>query len=352
MNSDEQNNALLPAGFMDLLPPDAELQASSVNALTGLFSGFGYERVKPPLAEFEESLLGDGPGSTLAQSTFRIMDPVTHRMMGVRSDATPQISRIASTRLKDAPRPLRLTYANDVMRTRAGQNRLDRQFMQVGCEIIGASHVQEFAEVIILSALGLNEIGLEGVTVDLTLPGLTKQIFEINGVAQAQRAEILEALGRRDQSYFDGNNDVPAIFGALLKTQNDPELGLELLAEHADIKHLQIFGEVYGIVKNAFADLGLGTTISFDPFEEKGFQYHSEIGFTLFARSVSGELGRGGKYTLGNGEVAAGFTLYMDTIQTGLKVLEEKTPEDASFDASWAGLLKKVKAGEKLRRVE
>ncbi|HYE50357.1 MAG TPA: ATP phosphoribosyltransferase regulatory subunit, partial [Azospirillaceae bacterium] len=90
--------ALLPAGLRDLLPQDAQHEASVVERLVGEFVRHGYDRVKPPLIEFEEGLLA-GSGAALANQTFRLMDPVSQRMMGVRSDMTPQVARIAQARL-------------------------------------------------------------------------------------------------------------------------------------------------------------------------------------------------------------------------------------------------------------
>ncbi len=98
--SDElpNNRALLPAGLRDLLPPDAETEASAVEALMEVFAAHGYQRVKPPLLEFEDSLLA-GSGAAVAEQTFRLMDPDSQRMMGLRADTTPQVARIATTRL-------------------------------------------------------------------------------------------------------------------------------------------------------------------------------------------------------------------------------------------------------------
>src|ERR1700709_1806000 len=98
------NPALLPAGLRDLLPPDAETEASAVEALMTVFAAHGYQRVKPPLLEFEDSLLA-GSGAAVAEQTFRLMDPNSQRMMGLRADTTPQVARIATTRLANAPRP-------------------------------------------------------------------------------------------------------------------------------------------------------------------------------------------------------------------------------------------------------
>ena len=85
-----------------------------------VFAAHGYQRVKPPLLEFEDSLLA-GSGAAVAEQTFRLMDPDSQRMMGLRADTTPQVARIATTRLAGAPRPLRLSYAGQCLRVRGSQ---------------------------------------------------------------------------------------------------------------------------------------------------------------------------------------------------------------------------------------
>ncbi len=84
-----QKMALLPTGLADVLPPDATFEAETLHLIMAAFSSNGYERIKPPLIEFENSLLG-GLGTAMASQTFRIMDPVSQRMMGVRADMTPK----------------------------------------------------------------------------------------------------------------------------------------------------------------------------------------------------------------------------------------------------------------------
>src|SRR6202043_2588216 len=106
--NDAPHAALLPTGLYDLLPPAAEREAEVTARLMGVLASHGYERVKPPLVEFEETLLS-GAGAAMASETFRTMDPISHRMIGVRADMTPQVARIAATRLRHLPRPLRLS---------------------------------------------------------------------------------------------------------------------------------------------------------------------------------------------------------------------------------------------------
>jgi ATP phosphoribosyltransferase regulatory subunit len=167
--NDAPHPALLPGGMYDLLPPEAEIEARVVAQLIEILAAHGYERVKPPLVEFEETLLS-GAGAAMASATFRMMDPGSHRMIGVRADMTPQIARIAASRLGAAPRPLRLSYAGQVLRISGSEIRPERQVGQVGAELIGAAGVAADVEAIAVAAEALAAIGVPHLSVDITLP--------------------------------------------------------------------------------------------------------------------------------------------------------------------------------------
>src|ERR1700741_2727132 len=169
--------ALLPTGMHDLLPPEAEVEAEVVARLMATLTAHGYERVKPPRDEFEETLLS-GAGAAMATSTFRLMDPVSHRMIGVRADMTPQIARIAATRLVDAPRPLRLSYAGQGLRVTGSEIRPERQIGKVGPELIGSEASAADVEAIAVAGEALAAIGVPGLSVDITLPTLVPAIAE------------------------------------------------------------------------------------------------------------------------------------------------------------------------------
>src|SRR5438046_3616755 len=113
MSAAAPHPALLPTGIHDLLPPEAETEAAIVSHLMATLTAHGYERVKPPLVEFEDTLFS-GAGAAMATATFRMMDPASHRMIGVRADMTPQIARVAAPRLGAAPRRSRLGDAGQV----------------------------------------------------------------------------------------------------------------------------------------------------------------------------------------------------------------------------------------------
>ncbi|HKS87880.1 MAG TPA: ATP phosphoribosyltransferase regulatory subunit, partial [Stellaceae bacterium] len=194
--NDAPHPALLPAGFYDLLPPEAEIEAAVTGRMMEVLAAHGYERVKPPLVEFEETLLS-GAGAAMASDTFRTMDPASHRMIGVRADMTPQVARIAATRLAHKPRPLRLSYAGQVLRVKGSQMRPERQVGQVGAELIGAAGGAADVEAIAVAGEALAAAGVPYLSVDLTLPTLVPAIAEAYGVAGNQAA-LRAALDRKD----------------------------------------------------------------------------------------------------------------------------------------------------------
>src|SRR6201984_2557442 len=195
--SDAPHPALLPTGMHDLLPPEAEIEAAVVAQLMTTLTAHGYERVKPPLVEFEETLFS-GAGAAMATSTFRMMDPVSHRMIGVRADMTPQIARIAATRLGNAPRPLRLSYAGQVLRVRGSEIRPERQVGQVGAELIGSAGPEADVEAIVVAGEALAALGVPGLSVDITLPTLVSAVAEAYGIGGAHAATLRAALDHKD----------------------------------------------------------------------------------------------------------------------------------------------------------
>lgn len=339
-NSKSTLPSVLPLGFEDLLPPDAENEFRAIETLMACFSGFSYARIKPPMAEFEDSLLAAGPGEASAETTFRLMDPLSDQMLALRSDITAQIARIARARLADAPRPLRLTYANDVLRTRASQQRTLRQFCQVGCELISEESLEADIEIAVLSLVGLSALGLKGLSIDFCVPRLIGDIARELGLDGAETQAVKESLNARSE---DGLLDV---FVALLRSAGAADkalAGLQSLDLPAGSSALleRLSGLVVGVSK-AIDDLGLDAVITIDPSESKGFEYHCGVGFTLFSKETRGELGRGGRYDIvcnkTGGESAAGFTLYMDTVRKIAPARALPTVKEVSADTPWADI--------------
>ena len=187
MTSSQIQKGLLPAGLSDVLYPKAQVQAKKIENLLDVFSNYGYLRVKPPLVEYEETLLSDGPGTVLKDSTFRIMDPLSQKMMALRSDVTAQISRIASTRLSHLTRPLRLSYSGDVLRVKGDSFNTERQKTQVGAELIGLENEFCDAEIILICLKALKSINIENITIDINLPFLREFFFKRSFISCKRR---------------------------------------------------------------------------------------------------------------------------------------------------------------------
>jgi ATP phosphoribosyltransferase regulatory subunit len=323
------NKALLPDGVRDGLPPDAAHEAGVVAQLVSSFERYGYERVTPPLVEFEDTLL-DGAAQSIANETFRLMDPVSQRMMGVRADMTLQIARIATTRLRNEARPLRLAYAGPVLRVKGSQLRPEREVYQAGVELIGVASSAADAEIIALAATALEALGVGGLSVDITLPTMVPEICAALAVDNADAARWRDALDIRDSNAVEAvGGAAGGLLKALLDASGPAESALAAL-EDLDLpkkpaKERQHLAETLKFLRQTAPDLA----VTVDPVEHRGFEYHSGLSFTVFANGVRGEIGRGGRYLAGaNGEQSTGFTLFLDSI---IRALPEASRPDRVY---------------------
>ena len=302
--------ALLPAGFTDLLPPDAEAEARLTETLTASFGAHGYQRVKPPLVEFETTLLA-GSGAAVAEQTFRLMDPESQRMMGVRADTTPQIARIATTRLAAAARPLRLAYAGQCLLVRGSQLAPERQVAQAGIELIGPDVPEADAEIIVTAAAALAATGIGEVSVDLTMPPLIPALL---GDTSAHAA-LVRALDRKDAAEIAAHGGAlsPTLL-ALLEAAGTAETAIGRLAAIDLPAPVRTLADRLSATVAAIRALMPALRLTIDPVEFRGYRYHTGVALTIFAPGRQAEFGRGGRYLCDNGESATGITLYPDTI--------------------------------------
>ncbi|MBT5570276.1 MAG: ATP phosphoribosyltransferase regulatory subunit [Alphaproteobacteria bacterium] len=334
MTDEIENKALLPAGLHDLLPPRAAQESSTIAGIMDVFGSFGYSQVKPPMVEFESTLAGNGAngGGSLAGQMFRLMDPVSQRMMAVRADITLQVARIAGTRLVEEPRPLRLSYAGQILRVRGNQMRPERQFAQVGVELIGLDDVHADIEVIILAAEGLRAAGIAEPTIDINSPALVANVLAGIELDAQATADLRASLDRKDS---DATEDILRQHGvlftdsakalcAMIETVGPAEEVAETLKsidlpDGAKAEVARLAAVVAG-VRSALPELSL----TLDPVEYRGFEYQTGVSFTVFAEGVRGELARGGRYITESGESATGVSLYMDSI---LRALPDAKPD-------------------------
>ena len=309
----EANPDILPAGLADLLPPRAEQAAWLTRNAMQVFAAHGYDRVSPPLVEYERSLATRMQG-TGRQHLFRMVDPSSMRTLAIRSDITVQVGRVATTLMASAPRPLRLSYAGQVLRIASDQLAPERERLQIGAELIGHDNIAAAQEVVRIAIEALVQAGATGITVDLTLPDLVDTLaasaFPLpSGMIGAVRRELdmkdaggLTALGA--DAYLP-----------LLYAMGPFDAAIDALA--AIDAGGALASRIRGLREIAAA-LPDYVTVTLDPTERHGFEYQSWFGFSLYADGCSGALGRGGTYAIpdgkGGNEVATGFSLYPDAL--------------------------------------
>ncbi len=300
---------LLPEGLRDRLPGEAAAQARTVRALLDSVEARGYERVSPPLVEFEESLAARLKSSRTDLARF--VDPLSQRTLAVRPDITPQIARIVSTQLANVPRPLRLAYAGPVLKLGASQLNPQRETMQVGAELIGSDSVEAACEITGIAVEALTAAGVTGLTIDLTMPDLVQTLAGLvltsDQIAQLDLLLDMKDAGGLATAGFKDWLPLIAATGPVA-----PALTALRNFDHAGLMTSRIDG-IEAIAKSLS-----GVRVTLDPTERHGFEYQSWFGFSLFVSGASNAVGRGGSYAIahpdGHNEPATGFSVYPDTL--------------------------------------
>lgn len=323
MSSLSNQKGLLPAGLSDILYPNAHIQSKIIENLLDIFSSYGYLRVKPPLVEYEETLLSDGPGEVLKDSTFRVMDPLSQKMLALRSDVTAQISRIASTRLSHLSRPLRLSYSGDVLRVKGDSFNMERQKTQVGAELIGPKSEAIDAEIILVCAKALKSINIDNLTIDINLPFLRKYL--LTGISPSLKHSINQYIDNKDKQSlkklkFENLNIISELMDVFGDHLNVIKYLQELKSKGILVDIIDHYLTVIDIVRKNDKSIKL----SIDPLENRGFKYHTGITFTIFSDKLKGEIAKGGSYNISTGETATGCTIYTEKVYPNLMLNLDK----------------------------
>ncbi|WP_137749537.1 ATP phosphoribosyltransferase regulatory subunit [Acidovorax sp. NB1] len=304
---------VLPDHIADVLPSEARHIEELRRGLLDTARCYGYELVMPPLMEHLESLL-TGTGEALDLQTFKLVDQLSGRSMGLRADTTPQVARI-DAHLLNRKGVTRLCYCGPVLHTRPDRPHATREPLQFGAEIYGHPGAEADLEALQLARECLRVAEVRDTTVDLAdvrivrslLAGLTvgpQLLSAIHAALAAKDAQELRALTR----------DFPAAsregFLALLQLYGDS--GVLVEAEKA-LHRVPGVPEVLSNLKWLGARLE-GATVTFDLADLRGYAYYSGARFAIYARGASDALVRGGRYdevgaVFGRNRPAAGFSL-------------------------------------------
>lgn len=314
--------SLLPAGFKDMLPGTAEFEAAIASQMLAHTARFGYQQVSPPILEFETTLLM-GKDDRLKHQTFRLMDPLSRQMIALRADMTIQVARIAASRLKSEPRPLRLSYAGNVFRVQGEGLYAERQLRQVGAELIGSTSPAADAEVVLVAAGALSELGITELSVDFSLPGLAPVLLDAAALTKSQRRILLEKIERKDIAAIRKQADSNTVkqIETILRSAGEAKTTLAALQKMALPKAGASMVAHLASIVDILAKQMPKLTVTIDPLERRGFEYHTGSTFSFFSASSREELGRGGRYLIPGAEPqeeAVGFSLLVSTLQRNL----------------------------------
>lgn len=321
------NRWLLPEGVEELLPPQAENLEILRREILGLFHGWGYELVTPPLIEYLESLLV-GAAYDLALETFTLTDQLSGRLMGIRADMTPQVARIDAHHFK-VDTPVRLCYLGTVLRTRPDGFLRTRSPMQVGAELYGHAGVDSDAEVLCLMTELLRAVGLTEVHIDLGHVGIYRALARQAGLDDAQEQELFRYLQRKakpDIEQFLAQGSIDAATRRMLVGLVDMNGEGDVLDEargafgaaHAEVlAALDNLEQVAAQVRERMPAL----SVWYDLAELRGYRYQTGVVFAAYVAGHGQEIARGGRYDdigreYGRARPATGFSADLKTLVT------------------------------------
>jgi ATP phosphoribosyltransferase regulatory subunit len=303
---------LLPEHIDDILPDEAMRIEGLRRGVLDLFFKSKYELVMPPLVEFTDSLL-TGTGHDLDLRTFKLVDQLSGKMMGVRADITPQVARI-DAHLLNRKGVTRLCYCGSVLHARPATPAASREPIQIGAELFGERGVAGDLEIQGLLCRALAVAGVKGTRMDVGHVAVFRALVQDAGIGHELEVELFEALQKKDAS---------ALKALTRKTDAKTRAALLLLPD--------LYGgaEVIGLAEKKLPPLpelkkALETLralakaspvpLSFDLAELRGYHYHSGVVFDAYCDGVAGPVARGGRYdevgkAFGRPRAATGFSI-------------------------------------------
>lgn len=342
-------NWLLPENIADVLPSEARKIEDLRRLMLDRFRTYGYELVMPPLLEYVESLL-TGTGHDLDLRTFKLVDQLSGRTMGLRADITPQIARI-DAHLLNRKGVTRLCYAGSVLFTRPRNLLATREPFQIGAEIFGHSGLEADLEIQELLLFCLRLAGLGRIRIDLCHAGILEALIDGVPAAEAIEGELFGALATKDVPQLQ------ALTQPLPAELRDALLALTTLYGEPDetlARARKALPDLPG-VRAALDDLAYLATaqskeavVSIDLADLRGYQYHSGVMFSAYVDGIPNAIARGGRYdkvgqAFGRDRPATGFSLDLREL-AGISPVEARSNAILAPADDVPGLRAKIQA--------
>ena len=316
-------NYVLPEGVQDLLPPKATELENLRRTIMDIMTSWGYEYVIPPSIEYLDSLLG-GLGPDLDLQTFKLIDQLTGRMLGVPADITPQIARI-DEKFSSGDTVERYCYSGPILHTLSDRFAGSRNPLQIGAELYGHDDEESDAEIITLLVEILRVSGVHSISLELADMGLYRVICRHAGFDEAAEDEILKLLLKKDSKHlkkllqsYSIEKSISDLFISLLEL-NGPAETIEIAYQklkHGPREVIAMLDSLKGLVlllKTKFPKLQIGVDLA----ELRGFRYHSSTTFSVYTPLAGRSIAWGGRYHIENGSYcrsATGFSADLRTL--------------------------------------
>ena len=317
-------NWLLPEFIEDIMPAEAARIESLRRQLLDLFAVNGYQYVIPPTLEYLESLI-TGTGRDLDLATFKVVDQLTGRLMGIRADTTPQAARIDAHNLNHQG-VSRLCYAGTVLRTKPDGLARTREPLQLGAELFGHAGIESDIEIQRLMIKALQLLGIKTLHVDFSHVGIFEALIKAGNISESLESELYSALQSKDKAAVAAlaqNLDANIQQALIGLTDLNGDASILKQAEKTLPKLPKITQALKDLTSVAEKLSSLNVQIGFDLSELRGYHYHSGIVFAAYAQGYAGPLALGGRYdevgvAFGRARPATGFSLDLRGVVTAL----------------------------------
>ena len=304
---------VLPDHIADVLPSEARHIEDLRRDLLDMARRYGYELVMPPLLEHLESLL-TGTGEALDLQTFKLVDQLSGRMMGLRADSTPQVARI-DAHLLNRVGVTRLCYCGPVLHTRPDKPHATREPLQFGAELYGHSGPEADLEILLLALDCLKAAHVRAPIVDLADARIVDALLSPAQPGPQMQARVHQALAAKDASEL-----AQLTRGFPVASRDGLLVLLQLYGDEKVLADAQQALPPSPAIQAALANLGWlaghlrETAVSFDLADLRGYAYYSGARFSIYTPGASDALARGGRYdevgaVFGRNRPAVGFSL-------------------------------------------